>query len=133
MHRMKAATALALALTASAGLAFAAEDEGKTLAAKSGESIDVREVYGAKHCKSNLVAPPEVELLQGPPEVKLSVREDMVKPRNCQEKIKGGYVVAKVGEVKQPVSGKLTFRVTYKTKDGSTRKIGYNYNVTLVP
>ena len=103
-----------------------------SIAAKSGETVDLRQVYGAKHCKSILVAPPEVEVLQGPPELKLSVRQDMVTPQNCQNKVKGGFVVATVGDVKQPTEGKLTFRVKYKTKDG-THLSGYVYNVSLFP
>ncbi len=123
--------ALGVALLLSAGPALA-EDEVKTLAAKGGETVDVMPVYGASKCRSTLVAPPEVEVLQGPPEVKLSVREDMVTPRNCREKIKGGFVVATIGQVKQPTEGKLTFRVKYKTKDG-TRQSGHVYNVSLFP
>jgi len=123
--------ALGLILLLSGAPAFA-EDEGKTIAAKSGETVDVMPVYGASKCRSTLVAPPEVEVLQGPPEVKLSVREDMVTPTNCREKIKGGFVVATIGQVKQPTEGKLTFRVKYKTKDG-TRQIGHVYKVSLFP
>ena len=132
MNRMAKLSAFGLLALFAAGPVSAADEDGRTLAAKSGETIDVRPVYGAKRCKSILTAPPEVEVLQGPPELKLSVREDMVTPRNCREKIKGGYVVATVGQIKQPVDGKLTFRVKYKTKD-ETREVGYNYSVTLVP
>ncbi len=121
--------AVGFALLLSTGLASA---EDKTIAAKSGETIEVRPVYGALHCRSILTAPPEVEVLQAPPELKLSVREDMVTPSNCQNKVKGGFVVATVGDVKQPTEGKITFRVKYKTKDG-TRQSGYVYNVSLLP
>jgi hypothetical protein len=34
--------------------------------------------------------------------------------------------------VKQPTEAKLTFRVKYKTKDG-TRQSGHVYNVSLLP
>ena len=78
------------------------------------------------------MATPEVEVLQGPPEVKLSVREDMVTPPNCSDKIKGGFVVATIGQVKQPTEAKLIFRVKYKTKD-ETRQTGHVYNVSLFP
>lgn len=129
MNMKSAAPAIGFALLLSTGLAFA---EDKTIVAKSGETVDVRPVYGALRCRSILVAVPEVEVLQGPPELKLSVREDMVTPQNCQNKVKGGFVVATVGEVKQPTEGKLKFRVKYKTKDG-TREPGYVYNVSLLP
>ncbi len=132
MNRKCVAPVFGLVALTVASLAFAAEDGARTLAAKSGETIDVREVYGASRCRSILTAPPEVEVLQAPPEVKLSVREDMVTPRNCREKVKGGFVVATVGEVKQPTEGKLIFRVKYKTKEGP-RQIGYVYKVSLLP
>ena len=127
---MKSAVpAFGLVLLLSAAPAFA--EDARTIVAKSGETIEIRPVYGSLHCKSILVAPPEVEVLQGPPELKLSVREDMVTPLNCLNKIKGGFVVATVGNVKQPVEGKLIFHVKYKTMDG-VRQSGYIYNVALV-
>ncbi len=129
MTMKSAVPAVGFALLLSTGLACA---EDKTIAAKSGETIDVRPVYGEIRCRSILTAPPEVEVLQGPPELKLSVREDMVTPAKCQNKVKGGFVVATVGDVKQPTEGKVTFRVKYKTKDG-TRQSGYVYNVSLLP
>jgi len=130
MNMKRIVPACGFAVLLSTGLAFA--DDAKTIAAKSGETVDVRPVYGAYRCRSVLVAPPEVEVLQAPPELKLSVREDMVTPLNCQNKVKGGFVVATVGDVKQATEGKVTFRVKYKTKDG-TRQAGYVYNVSLLP
>ena len=129
MNMKSVVPAIGFALLLSTGLA-AADD--KTIVAKSGETIDIRPVYGALHCKSILVAPPEIEVLQGPPELKLSIREDMVTPLKCETKVKGGFVVATVGDVKQPTEGKVSFRVKYKTKDG-TRQSGYVYNVSLLP
>ena len=103
MNMKSAVPAIGFALLLSTGLAAAAD---KTIVAKSGETVDVRPVYGALHCKSILVAPPEIEVLQAPPELKLSIREDMVAPLNCQTKVKGGFVVATVGEVKAADRGK---------------------------
>jgi hypothetical protein len=129
MNLKSAMPVIGFALFLSTGLA-AAED--KTIAAKSGQSVDIRPVYGALHCRSILVAPPEIEVLQAPPELKLSIREDMVTPLNCQNKVKGGFVVATVGEVKQPTEGKLKFRVKYKTKR-STNELDYVYKISLLP
>ena len=86
MDMKSAVPAIGFALLLSTGLA-AADD--KTIAAKSGESVDIRPVYGALRCRSILVAPPEVEVLQAPPELKLSIREDMVTPLNCQDQGEG--------------------------------------------
>ncbi len=106
--------------------------EAKPFVAKSGETVDLMPVYGASRCRSNLIAPPELDVLQAPAELKLSVREEMVTPSKCREKIKGGQVVVTVGEVKQPVEGKLAFRVIYKAKDG-THQVSHLYNVSLLP
>jgi hypothetical protein len=56
----------------------------------------------------------------------------MVTPEKCETKVKGGVLVATVGEVKQQIDGKVRFRVKYKTKSG-TREPGYVYNVSLLP
>ena len=125
-----AASAIAFALLLAAPAV--AEDEEKTLVAKSGETIDVMPVYGARRCRSTIVATPEVEVLQGPSELKLSVREEMVTPTNCRDKVKGGMVVATIGQVKQQIDGKLTFRVKYKTKDGTIHR-GQVFKVSLLP
>jgi hypothetical protein len=129
MNMKSAVPAIGFALLLSTGLAAAAD---KTIVAKSGETVDVMAVYGANRCRSLLIAPPEIEVLQAPPELKLSIREDMVTPTNCQNKVKGGFVVATVGEVKEPTEGKVSFRVKYKTKDG-TRQSGHVYKVSLLP
>ena len=87
MNKMSIVPALGFLLLLSAAPASAKDGE-RAIVAKSGETVDVREVYGASHCKSILLAPPEVEVLKGPPELKLSVREDMVQPRNCREPLR---------------------------------------------
>lgn len=130
MDMKYAAPAFGLVLLMATAPAFA--QEAKPFVAKSGETVDLMPVYGASRCRSNLIAPPELDVLQAPPELKLTVREEMVTPRNCREKIKGGQVVVTVGEVKQAVEGKLAFRVIYKAKDG-THQISHLYNVSLLP
>jgi len=131
MNMKCALPAIGLLLLLSAAPALA-EDEEKLIAAKSGETVDVMPVYGAPRCRSVLTATPEVEVLQGPPEIKLSVREAMVTPPKCREKVKGGIVVATVGQVKQPTDGKLIFRVKYHTKDGPIQT-GQIRKFTLLP
>ncbi len=131
MDMKYAAPAFGLVLLMAAAPAFA--EEAKSLVAKSGETVDLMPVYGAsKACRSTLIALPELDVVQAPAELKLSVREEMVTPSKCREKIKGGQVVVTVGEVKQPVEGKLAFRVIYKAKDG-THQVSHLYNVSLLP
>jgi hypothetical protein len=122
----------AIGIIALSALPAFAQTEVKTIAAKGGETVDLLPVYGARNCRSTLVSTPEVEVLQGPAEVKLSVREEMVTPKNCAAKIKGGVVVATIAALTKPVDGKLTFRVKYKAKDGD-HQVGHVYNVALIP
>jgi hypothetical protein len=124
----------ALAAFALTGLpAQAAEEVAKTLAAKGGETVELMPVYGVRNCQSTLASTPEVEVLQGPPEVKLSVKEEMIQPKTCKNKIKGGILLASIAKIEKPVEGKLTFRVKYKAQDGQARQTAHVYNVTLFP
>jgi hypothetical protein len=111
-----------------------AQSSSRSIAIKNGESLDLMPVFGEKNCKSILTATPTVEVLEGPPELKVSVREEMVTPRraSCKDKIKGGVVFVTANGVKARTEGKLTFRVKYKGKDGD-RQSAHTYDVTLFP
>jgi len=123
----------ALSLLAFAAKAVA-QNETHTLAMKGGETVELFPVYGISNCRSTLLATPTVEVLEGPPELTLSIKEGMVKPRKagCTDKVKGGTVVATAKDVKAPIQAKLTFRIKYKGKDGD-RQTGHVYNVSLFP
>jgi hypothetical protein len=105
-----------------------------TLKAKSGEVIDLRPVFRQVNCRGTLLATPEVEVLQGPQELALSVRDEMVEvpEASCPRKIKGAMVVATVGQVSQPLEGRLVFRVKYKGKYRNTQT-GHAYDFSLSP
>jgi hypothetical protein len=111
-----------------------AENPPRSIALKNGESVDLMPVFGEKNCQSILTETPKVEVLEGPPEVKVTVREEMVAPRRaaCKDKIKGGVVVATANDVKARTEGKLTFRVKYKGQSGD-RQTAHTFNVTLFP
>jgi hypothetical protein len=111
-----------------------AENPPRSIALKNGESVDLLPVFGEKNCHSILTETPKVEVLEGPPELKVTVREEMVAPRRaaCKDKIKGGVVVVTANDVKARTEGKLTFRVKYKGKDGD-RQTAHTFNVTLFP
>ncbi len=111
-----------------------AENAPQSIAVKSGESVDLMPVFGEKNCRSILTETPTVEVLEGPPEVKVSVREEMVAPRRaaCKDKIKGGVVVLTANGAKARTEGKLTFRVKYKGRDGE-RQTAHTYDVVLFP
>ena len=53
----------------------------QTIALRSGESTELTKLYYVENCTSMLKSIPEAEIIDGPPAVTVSVREDMVLPR----------------------------------------------------
>jgi len=104
------------------------------IALKSGESVDLGPVYWVANCRSILLGLPEIEILEGPPELVLSLREAMVLPRrqNCPANVAGAILTATAKDVKEPIEAKLTYRLKYKTKDGDRQRSNI-YGVSLFP
>ena len=105
-----------------------------SIALKSGESVEVGNVYYTINCRSLLKSPPEVEILEGPPGVTATVKEAMVLPRvgRCAHRVPGGTLVLTAKEVEDPSYTPLTLRFIYKTKDGE-RKFSQVFNLSLLP
>lgn len=137
---MPSARALCAALGVAVCIAAAiqaprnAQAQHRKLVIKNGESIELHTVYWVANCRSIMVGLPTVEVLDGPPEVKVSVREGMVVPRtqNCAKPVAGGTLVATLQGLAAPKEAKLTYRVMYKTRDGE-RPIGRSYELSLFP
>ena len=127
-----AAMLIAVAVFASGGAADA--QTPRQLVLKKGESIDLGEVYYVSNCHSIMVGLPEVEVLEGPPGITLSIREEPVLPRrqNCAAKVPGGTLVMTAKDVADESEGKLTYRLKYQTKDGP-RQTGNTFIVKLFP
>src|ERR1700674_4640546 len=106
----------------------------RTIALKSGESDQLTDLYYISNCKSILKSAPEVEVLDGPPAVTVSVKEDMVLPRaqNCASRVKGGRLVITAKDIEEPSFGELTVRIIYHTRDGDRRN-SVVYNLSLFP
>jgi hypothetical protein len=106
----------------------------ESIALKSGESTEIGSVWWVAHCRSIVVGLPEVEILEGPPGLTLSLKEAMVIPRrlNCTNEVPGAILVATAKDVTEPVQGKLIYRIKYKTKDGDRQRAN-TYNVSLFP
>ncbi len=104
------------------------------LMVKNGESIEIGVVYWVSHCRSIMVGLPAIEVLEGPSQVTLSIREEPVLPRRqgCANKVAGGTVVLTAKGVSEPADGKLAYRVNYKTRDGD-RQTSRAYRVSLYP
>jgi hypothetical protein len=104
------------------------------IALKSGESTELGLVYYVSNCASIMVGDPEIEVLEGPPELTLSIKSGMVIPRTqkCAKPVRGGTIIMKAKDIDEPKQATLTYRVKYKTKDGD-RQRSVVYNVSLFP
>jgi hypothetical protein len=124
----------ALALSAAHAVVANAQDKPRRVALKAGESVELMTVYWVSNCRSVMVGTPEIEILDGPKQVALTIKEDMVLPRRqgCANRVPGGILMATAKDVKEPMEGKLTYRLKYKTKDGD-RPRAYVYLVSLFP
>jgi hypothetical protein len=105
-----------------------------TMALKSGESEEVQDIYWVQNCRSMLNGPPQIEVLDGPPGVTATLKEDMVLPReqNCPNKVKGAKLVVSAGQIDDPSFSQLNLRVTYDTREG-IRKQSMIINLSLIP
>jgi len=105
-----------------------------TIALKSGESTEVGNLYFIADCRSILKSPPEVEILDGPPQVSAAVKEAMILPRahNCSKPVHGGILVLSAKEIEDPSYSRITVRLIYKTRDGD-RKWSQVFNLQLLP
>jgi hypothetical protein len=108
--------------------------QSQRIALKSGESVELGPVYWVANCRSTMLGLPEVEILEGPPELTLSVKEAMVLPRTqkCPATVAGGILSVTAKDVKEPIEAKLTYRLKYKTKDGDRQRSNV-YGVSLFP
>jgi hypothetical protein len=128
----------AVILLATSSLSMTNELKGQNapqrLAIKNGESIELHPVYYVSHCHSVMIGLPEIEVLEGPPELKLSIREEPVLPRRqgCAAKVPGGMLLLMAKGVTEKIEAKLTYRVKYSTKEGP-RQTSSAYIVSLFP
>jgi hypothetical protein len=115
-------------------LSYAGVHAQTRIALKSGESTELGLVYYVSNCASIMVGDPEIEVLEGPPELTLSIKPGMVLPRTqkCAKPVRGGTIIMKAKDIDEPKQATLTYRVKYKTKDGD-RQRSVVYNVSLFP
>jgi hypothetical protein len=106
----------------------------RTIALKSGETFELGPVYLVINCKSIVTDEPQVEIMEGPPELTLTIKPGKVVPRNqgCTNEISGGTMVVAAKDIPQKKSARLVYRVKFKTKDGD-RQLAQVYSVELFP
>jgi hypothetical protein len=106
----------------------------QSYALKSGESVEVMDLYWVTNCQSQLTSPPEVTVLDGPPGVTASTTEAMVTPRfqQCAKPVKGAKLKLSSGKIEDQSYSMMTLRIKYKTKDGE-RERSLTFSIALFP
>lgn len=125
---------VAFGLLCAIGIFCNTPSHAQGLALKSNESVEVAPVYWVANCKSILKSFAGIDILAGPPEVTLKIKEGKVFARrqNCSKPVQGGTVIATVKDVKVPTKATLTYRVRYKTLDGD-RQSSHTFELSLFP
>jgi hypothetical protein len=106
----------------------------QSYALKSGESVEVSELYWVTNCQSLLTGLPEVTVLDGPPGVTASITEAMVTPRfqQCAKPVKGAKLKLNADKIEDQSYSIMTLRIKYKTKDGE-RERSTTFTIALFP
>ena len=104
------------------------------ISAKNNETVPLGAVYWISNCRSILKSFAGVDKLEGPPEVKLSLKEGMVHAvrQNCSAPIKGATLMLTASGVTKPVTATLVVRVRYNTRDGE-RQSTHTFALSLFP
>jgi len=104
-------------------------------ALKNGENIEFGDIYyiGA-NCRSLLTSTPEVEVMDGPPGVTVTIKRAMVVPRfyGCANRVLGGKMFIAARDVEDYSYTRMTLRITYKTRSGNLQR-SQHINVALFP
>lgn len=112
-----------------------AQQDATRIALKSGESVELRQYsFVQGNCESVMVGTPGLDVLEGPEEVSVALKEEPVvrRDRGCSKPVPGGKVMATAKDVKEPKEVRLTIRLNYKTKDGP-RQSANVYLISLFP
>jgi hypothetical protein len=104
------------------------------MAIKNGETLELARLYWVANCKSVLKSTPTAEILSGPPNISVSVKQAMVRPRtqSCPKDVSGGILSIAAKDIKELSISKVVIRWKYETLDGDRLK-SETYNLTMVP
>ena len=109
-----------------------AQQPARHIALKSGETTELRNYYVVQRCQSILIGKPVLDVLEGPEELTVSLKQGMKVPQKCTKPVPGGTIVATAKDVKAPKEAKLTIRLKFNTKVGE-RQSSNIYSVSLFP
>jgi hypothetical protein len=111
-----------------------AQAQPSRLALRNGEAIELHDVYWVANCRSIMIGLPEAEIVEGPAELSLSIKEEAVVPRHfgCSAKVPGGKLILTAKGITKRMEVHLIYRLKYRTKEGDRQRSG-TYIVTLFP
>ncbi len=124
-----------LKLSASgAALVFCCSVTGQDFTLKAGESADLNPVYWVRNCHSLLKSFIGVDVVEGPPNTELTIREESVLPvrQGCPNRVAGGMVVLKVKADAAKFDGAIKYRVRYNTEEGE-KQSSHSRSVSILP
>jgi hypothetical protein len=107
----------------------------ETVALKSGETVELNNLFWVANCRSLLTGPMRVEILEGPPEITASIREQNIVPHilNCPKPVKAGVLLLSAAkDVKTRVEAKVVLRVKFPTVDGEKQR-SFDLNAVVLP
>jgi hypothetical protein len=136
LNRIAALASFALAcLWGSVAIAQTIQVASVDIALRNGESTEFADVWWiSADCKSLMTGTPDVEVMEGPPGVTVTVKQAPVVPRtySCANPIPGGKLIIAAKGVEEYSRSTMVFRVTYKTRNGD-RQRSHHVRVTLFP
>jgi hypothetical protein len=106
-----------------------------SISLKSGESSEIAQVYYiGKACQSLLKGSPEVEIMQGPPGVTATIREEKVVPRDmaCANPVPGGKLIISASDIDDYSRTRMVVRIKLKTSEGERQRTR-DINISLFP
>jgi hypothetical protein len=117
-------------------IGFEGEAQAQQLVSlKNGEQADLGAVFWIENCQSRLVKFSGIDLLNGPPGLKLSLREEAVAPSaryNCSNRVPGATVVLSANGFTSKYEGTISYRVRYDTRDGN-KQSSHSAKVQVFP
>jgi hypothetical protein len=109
--------------------------EDTTVALKSGETVELNNLFWVASCRSLLTGPMRVEILQGPPEITASIRQQNIVPHalNCAKPVDGGVLLLTAAkDVQTKIQAKVVLRVKFPTVDGEKQR-SFDLDAIVMP
>ena len=121
-------------MVSGAALVFSCGLFAQDFTLKAGESADLSAVYWVRNCQSLLKSFIGVDVLEGPPNAELTIREESVLPtrQGCPNRVPGGMVVLKLKPAAAKFEGAIKYRVRYNTEEGD-KQSSHSRTINIVP